>query len=263
MKSGKFDEKDVLWTLLWELCNKLEYRFPQLRESLKDPTATGTMRDMARAFTSDNMEGIARALTTQLPPLQRVLTFSMWMSRDFVRNVAGITDAELEEIKEKVAKVRVWPAQSITVQQWNTHTVVVFDDSCQKTIYESKPWDDLVDPTTIWQHTFGQNVDGPCKDGILEVVFHQRAIKCWARNGRFKGKYWSHKSEDEYLFITIPLEDDKLNSFLVPDNDDSVEPPYRYESQPWDKMYHCENNERGIGWDLHILDNIAREINWW
>jgi hypothetical protein len=282
MVSRKFNFEEFLR----ELCDHLEYRFPDLRKSLEDTRST------------DVIQSLARALTTVIPPLQRVLTFSMWMSRQFLREVAGITDEELAAIKKKVRPTRIW--FSMTVEQWNTHTVIIDNQSGrQKTIYEPKPWIDIK-TYIIWHHWFGETVKGPSKDGCLEVVFHENAIKCWARHGRFKGRFWNDESEEKYLFIKIPLKEEELCKFLIiPNDDDSVDPDgvdHRYERPSWEKDYHYEDvphptanpatqaiqvptglidesgkpilkseendipEESGTGWSLHILDNVARAI---
>jgi len=88
-------------------------------------------------------------------------------------------------------------------------------------------------------------------------VRYEDAIKCWAIGGRFQGKYWCGESEDQYLFITIPLEPNQLNRYIRPDGDETVEAPYRYKSRPWDAQYRGEDKDGNTGWNLRILDNRA------
>lgn len=251
------------------LRNRLVDRFPNIHYFVKFLNQLGgPEREKWGNDRPMNSMELARALTIEIPPLQRVLTFSMWMSRDFVRNVAGITDAELEEIEGKVVTPdRIYPAYAVTIEQWNTHTVICPDLAAhgfgrQKTIYEPRPWDDLGDTHLVWFHTFGEKIDGPSKGGNLEVVFHGRAIKCWARHGRFGGYPWTDDAEDKYLFMTIPLNEDKLNEFLVRDEHDSADPECRGVCEPWEHRYHYEDEVKGIGWELGIQDNIARAIDW-
>jgi hypothetical protein len=230
----------------------LRTRFPYLKALSDDPDNESW----------NNGRALAQAVATRLPSLERVMTFSMWMSRDFMRKSVGITDEELGEIGDKVAETRFWPAFKTTIQQWNSHAVIIDELDHQKFIYEAEPWNDLLTTHILWQHKFGGKVEGPNKGGKLEVVFHENAIKCWARDGRFQGKYWNDESEDEYEFIRIPLNEEELNHFLVVDDHESVDAEMRFTNQPWDKTYYYKAKNEEIGWELHVLDNIAKKINW-
>jgi hypothetical protein len=84
----------------------------------------------------------------------------------------------------------------------------------------------------------------------IEIVCHDRAIKFGVTTN----------FEDEVL-IAIPLDEDKLVKSLMPDDDKSTDCRYRFERKPWRKRYRHEDHERGVGWILHILDNIKRAIS--
>jgi hypothetical protein len=298
MAHRSFDQEEFLQ----ELCDRLIDRFPNIHYYVKflnspdDPT-DGKSRKQEPATPVD----LARALTIEIPPLRRVLTFWMWMSRDFARNVVGITDEELEEIKEKVFDNKIYLAYSTIIEQWNTHTVIspgsITDSGRPKTIYEREPWKELGKFYPIWRHAF-ETIDGPSKGGSLEVAFHQNAIKCWARYGRF-GSGVDCEAQERYQFITIPLDEEKLKPFLRPDDPEDGDetdwyPRERYVSEPGYKEYRYEDNvkrpafeetqvpsgivdesgkpilksekieteeEAGVGWILHVQDNIARAID--
>lgn len=206
----------------------------------------------------DGARELAEILSIERPGLRRVLSFSMWMSRTFVRDVAGITDEELTELENQifVTEERVWPTSSMTIEQWDTHTVVIDGRGHRTTIYSPEPWHMAMRPNVICRLPFGTS-KGPSQRGTLEIVLWDDAIRCWAIEGRFKGRYWSGESEKEYLFITIPLKQDELNTFVRPDDDESVDTEYRYKSKPWDKQYEKEDENKGVGWSLHVLDNVA------
>jgi len=99
-------------------------RFPKLREHL-DPVEAA--------------EELAVAFATERPALKRVLMFSMWMSREFVRDVVGIADSELEGLKDRLAETRFWPAVSMTIEEWDTHTAI-FDYSGYRGRTTTKMW---------------------------------------------------------------------------------------------------------------------------
>jgi len=66
--------------------------------------------------------------------------------------VAGITDAELDEINDHVAEVRVWPASELTIEEWDTHTVVFDHLGYRTTIYDLGTG--RFAPDVLWGHTF-------------------------------------------------------------------------------------------------------------
>ncbi len=297
MTFHNFDQEEFLQ----ELCDRLIDRFPNIHDYVKflnRPDGNSLKEKPA------NSVDLARALTVNIPPLQRVLTLWMWMSRDFARNVAGIADAELEEIKEKVFDNKIYLAYSTIIEQWNTHTVIFssITDSCRpKTIYEPRPWEDLFTEHVLWQHDFNKAPGdhfAKSRRGSLEIVFHHDAIKCWARYGRF-GCGVDLEAKDQYQFITIPLDEEKLKPFLRPDDpEDSDEtdwfPRHRYISESGYKEYRYEDNvkrpafretqvptgivdesgkptlksekieiegDASVGWILCVQDNIARAID--
>jgi hypothetical protein len=232
-------------------------------------------------------EELARIVSTPLPALRRVLTFSMWMSRDFVTNVIGMTEDELLEVRHRLAPDRLWPAVSMTIEQWENHTVVFENSKRVQANYDGALWDQCAAyPYRILHHEFGRPVPtGATADAwSFEVVVWEGAIRCWARGGRFKATGLLGPAEDEFQFITIPLDPDKLARFLRPkpepeDLADELEAMRRLgetdpsagelaeqidgleatshddESEPWDRSY--EYSDENVGWHLHVLDNVA------
>jgi hypothetical protein len=292
MTSHKFDQEEFLH----QLCSRLVDRFPDIHYFVKLLTNFGATGYRDEPISE---EELARALTLDIPPLQRVLTFSMWISRDLIRNIAGITNEELEGIKECVTTADgFYPAFQMTIEQWNTHTVIVDDRSGHRqTIYEHKPWKELGEFYIIWKHTLGDAINTPHIEGSIEVVLHDNDIKCWLRNGRF-GQNWDGEAKGQNELIKIPLDDDRLEPFLRPDdpedendNDWFLRP--KYKSEPWYKEYRYEGKVRQLAvkktematgivdesgrqmfkteetnalkamemfWNLQIQDNIARAI---
>ncbi len=221
--------------------------------------------DTVAELTADHVaEQIVAALTEPPPPpLRRIIWFSMWMTREFTREVVGLADEDLEEVKDQVAPTRFWPSSGTTLEQWVTHTAV-FDrigEGCSPryrlTLYE--PISRLA-PSVLWSHGFGTATKGPNAGAVLEIVLHDNTIKCWGRGGRFQGKYWSGEAEDRNIFITIPLDEERLRPYLRSaekvgdDGPASLEPPHG--AKPWQGEYAHEDS-RGYGWTLTVTDMIA------
>ena len=208
-------------------------------------------------------EVVAAQIATALgrPPLRRVVRFSMWMAREFTRDVAGITDAELEELTSQVATARFWPSAGMVLQEWTTHTAV-FDEfsGYRSTFYDPDPRSYCSAPKVLWSHSFGSQVEGPTAGGRLEIVLHEKALKCWGREGRFGGKCWFGEAEDKYVFIAIPLDEERLRPYLLPDDEPdevghvSLEPAYKRTA--WYREYD-HTDPRGCGWHLEITDMTA------
>lgn len=261
VKSG-----DVLFL---ELQKFLGVREPRLQEvdSQSEGDEPLPAIEVKQRIAEQVAEQIAVALTAR-PPLLKVISFSMWMTRDFTRDVASITDAELKELKGQVAAALFWPTSGMTAQEWTTHTVVLDDfegfSRYRKTFYKPRPRS--YSPTVLWSHTFRPKVEDGFADvfgpnaGALEIVLHENAIKCWGREGRFGGKYWSGEAEDRHVFITIPLDDEHVRPYLRPDEEPDnegpvcLEPPYK--NKPWHREYQ-HADPRGYGWNLAISDMVV------
>jgi hypothetical protein len=68
----------------------------------------------------------------------------------------------------------------------------LIDASARWTMYVPRPWIGL-EPRPIWLHALGDDVLSQ-EGGSVELVFHDRATKCWARHGRFGGLPWRSES---------------------------------------------------------------------
>ena len=239
------------------LFSELEERFGVSRPSCQE---VASRRD---GLTADEVVAAQIAIALGRPALRRVIRFSMWMAREFTRDVAGITDAELEELTSQVAPARFWPSAGMVLQEWTTHTAV-FDEfsGYRSTFYDPDPRSYVSAPKVLWSHRFGSQVKGPTAGGCLEIVLdeHEKALKCWGREGRFEGKYWSGEAEDRYVFIAIPLDEERLRPYLLPDEEpDEVEPlslDPAYKGAAWYREYD-HTDARGCGWHLGITDMTA------
>lgn len=239
MSSGTPDDKRIDAQRFLETLRELHLgRFPRSTEPLD-------RRDAA--------EELADIMATERPALKRVLTFSMWMSRNFIANVIGMTEGDLQEVRDHTAPERFWPAYDTTIEQWATHTVVFSGANYVRTMYEENLWHDW-SPHVVWRHDFGEV--GSQERWTLAIVIFNNTIRCWAEGGRFKGRYWSGEAEDEFQFITIPLNPTELEPFLRPDTE-PPDPQYGYKSKPWDKQFTFSDESKGIGWNLHVLDKVA------
>ena len=89
----------------------------------------------------------------------------------------------------------------------------------------------------------------------LEIVKDDNSIKCWGRDGRFMGKFWRGAAEDEYVFITIPLDEEKLRPYLRQDEEsDGLGRPYK--TRDWHHEYICDD-PCGFGWHIAITDMVS------
>jgi hypothetical protein len=227
-----------------------------------DPEGRALTPEEAAEQTADHVaEQIVTTLTAPPPPpLRRVIWFSMWMSREFTKEVVGLTDAELEEVKDQVAPARFWPSTGTTLEQWTTHMAVFdrieegYSSKYRFTLYEPIS---VSAPTVLCSHRFGSAAKGPSAGALLEIVLHDNAIKCWGREGRFQGKYWFGEAEDRNIFINIPLHEEQLRPHLRSDEhlgDDGpvgLEPPYK--TIPWYGQY-THDDPRGYGWTLTVTN---------
>src|SRR5258708_170484 len=73
----------------------------------RDPAARASDRGVEPLTPEEVAERICGLLTKEEPPqLERVISFSMWMTREYTREVVGLTDEELEEVGDQVAPAR-------------------------------------------------------------------------------------------------------------------------------------------------------------
>lgn len=202
-------------------------------------------------------EHVAESLETIPPSLRRVYSFSMWMTREFTRDVVGITDEELSELDERVhlAPERFWPAPDVTIEEWDTHIAIFHNGRHALTAYRTDI-DAFSYPMRVWFHTFGFKVNGPTKNGSLEVVLDRDAIICRGVDGRFGRKAWQWlEAKTEHMYITIPLRAAELAPYMSPDHK-SDDPELSYENTPYRREYYHED-AKGFGWRLILRDMVA------
>ncbi len=228
--------------------------FRRLQEYYTDrlPTLSGA-RDSAEAA-----DELASAIAADQPSLQQVIVVSMKLPLGAIKDVK-MTDAAIDDFWSKVTDHGFWPIPSMTIERWSTHTTVFAGSGHRRTIYHlDHDW--LHWPSVLWERPFAVSKPETADSGALEVVLWDNMIKCWARGGQFEGKYWSGESDDDYEFIAIPLDEDRLKVFLRPDDDESVEAPYRYEGRPWNRQY--SNRYEGRPWNRQYSSGGGHDATW-
>lgn len=253
MEQGrKLDEQELLWKLFRRLRSRLSVRHPSV------------LKKWEEYENDDNLiRDLSKALTTDLPPLERVLTFSMSMKLESLKRVARISDRDLEarQFKKMLCGDEIRPAHKVTMEQWNTHTVIIPSTEYSRysrrsgTIYRHRPWTDWQWGHIIWCWELSEMFGGS-----LEVVLNANAIRFWGRGGQFQTKFFRAVADDSNVFINIPLDDQELSSYLVVKPRDTY--PYCFDSHStmFLKTYSHQDDSQGIKWELVIQDNLARAI---
>jgi hypothetical protein len=211
-------------------------------------------------------------LRQNIPSLRRILEFSIGISRQYFQAKTGITDEELEGIDKGqghyVASAVFWPASSIVIEEWATHTLIRDYAGQRHVLYpgECSALDSIsigrYDPFPIWQYKLPRR-EGEWFGPVLEIVLHEQCIKFWARDGRFGRRIPPEpEATSENVFAVIPLEEESLAQYRwVPDTS-SEDPFLRGAQHPWTKRYsHSEPgadiHKRTLVWHLKVIDLVA------
>ncbi|MEK7408645.1 MAG: hypothetical protein AAB225_26560 [Acidobacteriota bacterium] len=196
------------------------------------------------------MDEIGYHLRRHIPALREVLSVRIGVSLEFLREKTGITDEELKGLEGQLSPEALWPASSMVIEEWSTHTVITDFSGRRDVIYPDWNFLDL-EPRVIWEHVL-PGTRGFHNGGKLEVVLHEGGVKFWARGGRFKGRHWCGESEDEYLLASVPLSEDGLRNYRI-----LAEPSDDPEMASWIRHYGSGVLAEGVKWTVTVNDVVA------
>jgi hypothetical protein len=174
---------------------------------------------------------------TQTPALRRVVSFSIFVTFDYLQEKTGVTLNEMPSFEQQwsvgtAKRVKVFaPAKSIVVEEWATHTVVTDFSGRRETFYAPtcrREW-----PLTLWSHFLPPTENS--KSGYLEVVLWYGEICFWARGHRFDTSGRILEPLKGNILLSIPLENTKmLEELSDPRIQDTKEFKEEYgEGPPW------------------------------
>jgi hypothetical protein len=188
---------------------------------------------------------IGHHLFSHVPPLRRVLSVSIGIEREYFLQRTGIRDEEMQGLEPQLAPGVFWPASSITIEEWSTHTVVRDCSGPRSVLYEQDHW---FIPVPLWQHVLPKRM-GEYGDPYLEVVLHDRCIKFWARDGRF-GRRIPPEAEarEENAFVVIPLDEQKLADHRMRGNGPR---------EHWIRTYMYVAPDESVRWNFTVRDMVA------
>jgi hypothetical protein len=134
---------------------------------------------------------IGYRLFKHTPALRRVLSFSIGVSLDFLREKTGITVTDLKGLEQyfsgdEAEPKAFWPAMSMVIEEWATHTVITDFSGRRDVIYPDYNFGHYsIDPRVIWKHALpGTRMFNFTVGGNLEIVLYHGSILFWARDGR-------------------------------------------------------------------------------
>jgi hypothetical protein len=237
---------------------------------------------------------IGNRLFNEIPGLRRVVSFSIGVSLDFLREKTGVTLEELKDVDRQllpelpalapsliidpstgqpfsvvspdpVRSRYLWVGNSIVIEEWSTH-IVVMDSGKRNVIYAKNLGDFRWHPLVLWSRRVPEKLTyHPAEgcyfsvdDGDLEVALYDNSIWFWARRGRFHFGGFDGNARREHCLVQIPLEEKMLEEFrfppIEPDSDGLDDEDLAQED--WIHNYgHRESDENpAFIWQLTVRD---------
>jgi hypothetical protein len=213
-------------------------------------TRTGDLRN------SEQFQRIEDRLRAHTPALRRVLTFSVGISRAHFQQKTGITDEELHGLEQRLAPDVFWPADSMVMEEWGTHTIVRDLSGHLATFYWGE-YNSFSGPLVIWRHNLPKR-QGELFTPSLELVLHENYIKVWAVDGRFETMIPAEREAKlENIFSVVPTKEKELSQFRVSrEHSDDCERTW-VSSREWVRQYRFRDQHDHSRWFLTINDLVA------
>jgi hypothetical protein len=163
--------------------------------------------------------------------------------------VVQVTELELTHAADRFPTHGQWPAVTVTIEEWSTHVVFkvappLHPPQTKHTVYAPGPLQFLRGPYELWRNSLSPADDGsrglPQHETLL-LHFRRGAFELLACGGRF-GEAWERREEN--LHLRIPCCGKELAA------------RQRSEEwlQPWHAEYGLDSPERGVSWNLKIID---------
>jgi hypothetical protein len=241
-----------------EVVNRLAARYfhPSVSE-LKDIKAhdTGTALDRIENY-------IFRSLFKYTPALRRVVSFSILVSVDFLREKTGVTLDDLKGLEQQFGDPEpkeLWVAKSTVMEEWATHTVVTDFAGRREVIYPSYNFGHyMIDPKVIWSHSLpGTEMFNYSTGGNLEIVLFQGSIFFWAKGGHFGSGMEKGGAKAEYYLVHVPLDEGMLKEFRSRMDTPNENPEIRFLQVPWIRHYDYEEPDGKFCWTLRVTDVVG------
>jgi hypothetical protein len=214
------------------------------------------------AGTYDALELVDRSvghrLLKHIPALRRVLFVKIGIVLETLSEKTGITAEDLKGLESQLSinGYALFPACSMVIEEWATHTVVR-DFSGQRDVIYPGQDHSYIYPTALWQYELPQR-QGEWNQPYLEVVLHQHCIKFWARDGRFGRRIPPEPvPSDEHVFAVIPLDEAQLGKYRSAADEPSSVPETRLWQNPFARTYEHGTSGDGIWWDLTVNDVVS------
>jgi hypothetical protein len=231
----------------------------QVKESFLHPFRNAEAPDPTTPSAVEISEGHSYRLSEQIPGLRRVLKFSIGVSLDYLREKTGVTVGQLKGLEEqfetKESKpVWIWPASSMVMEEWATHTVVTDLSGRRNVIYPDNKGSS--DHRVIWSHSLsGAQHFGSV--GSLQVVLFEESIVVWAIDGRFQRGLVDLAAKTEYRLAAVPLNENILRGFCSPSETPPENPKVRSSEVPWIRYYECGGPDEDFAWRLTVTDIVG------
>jgi hypothetical protein len=211
---------------------------------------------------------IGYRLFKHTPALRRVLSFSIGVSLDFLREKTGITVTDLKGLEQyfsgdEAEPKAFWPAMSMVIEEWATHTVITDFSGRRDVIYPDYNFGHYsVDPRVIWKHALpGTRMFNFTVGGNLEIVLYHGSILFWARDGRFGRRVPDGQAENEYQLVGIPMEPESLEKYRTSTDKPNEDPEIRVAQVPWIRHYEHEEPAENFRWHLTVNDIVGYVAN--
>jgi hypothetical protein len=239
----------------------------RLNKAVFRPT-TGKSENSPAEDVSDALEmidNIGRRVSKQTPALRRVLKARIGIELSYFREKTGITDEELRTLEQRCSTAAFFPVAEGVIEEWTTHTIIREPSfGSYKAVYpDERPW---YDPMIVWEYRLQRREEdeGHWDDPTIEVVIHERCIKCWAVGGRFRQSIPPERTaRDENVFLEIPLNEKDLSPYRSEIDKPSENPELRLYQQPWIRNYHHGDlDTTRTFWSLTVIDIVDYVGDW-
>jgi hypothetical protein len=204
-------------------------------------------------------EGGNSRLSEQIPGLRRVLKFSIGVSLNYLREKTGITVEELKGLEEQFGRTKqsqpvwFWPASSMVMEEWATHTVVTDFSGRRNVIYPDNR--SISDHRVIWSRSLS-GTQRFVSGGSLQVVLFEESIILWAIDGRFEREPVDFAAKSEYRLVTVPLNETILRAFRSSETPPE-DPMMRFREVSWIRYYECGGPDENLAWRLTLTDVVG------